>query len=207
EEEKKILNNFPKDKQTTETALLFLQLIMRKLRRKKANKRGGRAAIVVPNGTLFADGISAKIKKELLEQFNLHTIIRLGEGAFAPYTDIPANLLFFEHGTPTEKIWFYEMPVPDDRKKYSKTRPMQNVEFDPLKTWWNKRKETENAWVVPINKIIGERENGGLGVNLDQKNPNKKNKFQYQSPHKVIQSIWERENEIIQLVNTIKDSL
>ena len=100
EEERSILSNFPSDKQTAETTLLFLQLIMRKLRRSTLDKDGnptggGRAAVVVPNGTLFADGISARIKEQLVTDFNLHTIIRLGEGVFAPYTNIPANVLFF----------------------------------------------------------------------------------------------------------------
>ncbi len=97
EEERKILNNFPADRQTAETALLFLQLIMRKLHR---SPRPGRAAVVVPNGTLFGDGIAARIKAELLREFNLHTIVRLPNGVFAPYTSIPTNLLFFDRSRP-----------------------------------------------------------------------------------------------------------
>ncbi len=104
EEEKGILKNFPEDKQTAETALLFLQLIMRKLKRPgHGSENGGRAAIVVPNGTLFADGVAARIKEELLKNYNLHTIVRLPEGVCAPYTDIPANLLFFDRGFKEEQ--------------------------------------------------------------------------------------------------------
>ncbi|MEZ4658849.1 MAG: class I SAM-dependent DNA methyltransferase [Caldilineaceae bacterium] len=129
EEERGILGNFPEDKQTAETTLLFLQLIMRKLRRAgrgsgKSAVQGGRAAVVVPNGTLFADGVAARIKEELLKEFNLHTIVRLPNGVFAPYTSIPTNLLFFDRGGPTRHIWYYEQPLPEGRKSYTKTQPM-----------------------------------------------------------------------------------
>ncbi|MEA3450455.1 MAG: N-6 DNA methylase, partial [Bacteroidota bacterium] len=153
EEEKGILNNFPSDKQTAETTLLFLQLIMRKLKRATPLKSGGRAAVVVPNGTLFADGVAARIKKQLLTDFNLHSIVRLPDGVFAPYTDIPANLLFFEQGKPTENIWFYELPMPEGRKKYSKTKPIQNHEFEPLKTWWTAREENQQAWKIDFKTL------------------------------------------------------
>ncbi len=154
EEERGILNNFPSDKQTSETTLLFLQLIMRKLKRATHLKKGGRAAVVVPNGTLFADGVAARIKKQLLTDFNLHTIVRLPDGVFAPYTDIPANLLFFEQGKPTETIWFYELPMPEGRKKYSKTKPIQNYEFEPLKEWWKNREENEQVWKVDFKTLL-----------------------------------------------------
>ena len=116
EEERGILGNFPEDKQTSETALLFLQLIMRKLKRQP---KPGRAAVVVPNGTLFGDGICARIKEELLKDFNLHTIVRLPNGVFAPYTSIPTNLLFFDRSHPTEEVWYYEQPLPEGRKNYT----------------------------------------------------------------------------------------
>src|SRR5215213_6877066 len=121
EEERGIQNNFPIDKQTAETALLFLQLIMRKLRRHPAP---GRAAVVVPNGTLFGDGVCGRIKHELLTQFNLHTVVRLPNGVFAPYTSIPTNVLFFDRTGPTADVWYYELPPPDGRKQYTKTAPM-----------------------------------------------------------------------------------
>src|SRR6266513_3149725 len=107
EEERGILSNFPEDKQTAETALLFLQLIMRKLRRAP---KPGRAAVVVPNGVLFGDGIAARIKEELLREFNLHTIVRLPNGVFEPYTPIATNVLFLDRSGPTKDVWYYEQP-------------------------------------------------------------------------------------------------
>ena len=149
EEEAGIKANFPPNMQTAETALLFLQYIMRKLRVAGfGTERGGRAAVVVPNGTLFGDGISAVIKEEMLKEFRLHTIVRLPQGVFAPYTDIPANLLFFERGGPTDTIWYYELPLPEGRKKYSKTAPLQFEEFASAQAWWNAREESPQAWKV-----------------------------------------------------------
>lgn len=155
EEEVGIKANFPPNMQTAETTLLFLQYIMRKLRVAGAQvaggkpaARGGRAAVVVPNGTLFGDGISAVIKEEMLKEFKLHTIMRLPQGVFAPYTDIPANLLFFERGGPTDTIWYYELPLPEGRKKYTKTAPLQFEEFTPALAWWNNREEGPQAWKV-----------------------------------------------------------
>lgn len=155
EEEASIKGNFPPNMQTAETTLLFLQYIMRKLRVAGAPvpggqpaARGGRAAVVVPNGTLFGDGISAVIKQAMLKEFRLHTIVRLPQGVFAPYTDIPANLLFFERGGPTDTIWYYELPLPPGRKKYSKTAPLQFEEFAPALAWWHAREEGPQAWQV-----------------------------------------------------------
>ena len=119
EEERGILSNFPEDKQTAETALLFLQLIMRKLRRPVGGYKGGRCGMVVPNGVLFGDGVCARIKEELLKEFNLHTIVRLPNGVFAPYTSIPTNLLFFDRSGPTKEIWYYEHRC----RKAEKTTP------------------------------------------------------------------------------------
>lgn len=204
EEEKGILNNFPDDKKTAETALLFLQLIMRKLKRKKPTVNGGRAAIVVPHGTLFADGIAARVKKQLVDDFNLHTIVRLGEGIFAPYTDIPCNLLFFQHGTPTKEIWYYEILPPADKKKYSKTKPIQPEEFDQIKLWWNNRTENDNAWKVKLSDIVVMDDSGKLlNVNLDVKNPNRKGELEYCDPALLIRSILEKEKQMIQLMNEV----
>ncbi len=155
EEERGILNNFPADKQTAETALLFLQLIMRKLKR-PARGNPGRAAVVVPNGVLFGDGVCARIKEELLKEFNLHTIVRLPEGTFAPYTDIPANLLFFDRSGPTKTIWYYQVPLPEGRKKYTKTMPMQVDDMTACKAWFSakKRMENERAWKVDFKGML-----------------------------------------------------
>ncbi|MCL4213031.1 MAG: type I restriction-modification system subunit M [Gemmatimonadales bacterium] len=155
EEERGILNNFPADKQTADTALLFLQLIMRKLKR-PARGTPGRAAVVVPNGTLFGDGVCARIKEELLKEFNLHTIVRLPEGTFAPYTDIPSNLLFFDRSGPTKTIWYYEVPLPEGRKKYTKTMPMQVEDMAAAKAWFIAKKRVENgqAWKVDFKELL-----------------------------------------------------
>lgn len=153
EEERGILGNFPEDKQTAETALLFLQLIMRKLRRPP---KPGRAAVVVPNGILFGDGIAARVKEEMLLNYNLHTIVRLPNGVFAPYTSIPTNLLFFDRSGPTQEIWYYELPLPEGRKNYSKTAPMQYEEFADCLAWWPNRIENDRAWKVSIGDRIRE---------------------------------------------------
>jgi type I restriction enzyme M protein len=205
EEEKGILNNFPDDKKTAETALLFLQLIMRKLKKKKPTAQGGRAAVVVPHGTLFADGIAARVKKQLVEEFNLHTIVRLGEGIFAPYTNIPCNILFFEQGEPTKEIWYYELLPPAEKKKYSKTKPIQHEEFIEIKKWWIKRKENDKAWKVKIKDILlTDKEGKLLSVNLDIKNPNKKNEFEYKEPSELISSLMDKEKKVMQLMKEIE---
>lgn len=205
EEERGILNNFPDDKKTAETALLFLQLIMRKLKRKKAGANGGRAAVVVPNGTLFGDGVAARIKKQLLDDFNLHTIIRLPDGVFSPYTSIPTNILFFEAGGKTMDVWFYEMQLPEGRKNYTKTKPMQVQEFDLIKKWWKNRKQDDFAWKAAAKDIIKTDKDGALvSVNIDIKNPNKKDEFEYVEPAKLIDSIVEKEKRILELMEEIK---
>ena len=150
EEERGIQNNFPADKQTSETALLFLQLIMRKLRR---GGKPGRAAVVVPNGTLYEDGVPQRIREELLTEFNLHTVVRFPKGVFEPYTDIATNVLFFDRAGPTKILWFYEHPLPPRRahlkgKACSATDGVQPDEFAPLYKWWANRTETQQAWQV-----------------------------------------------------------
>jgi type I restriction enzyme M protein len=150
EEERGVLGNFPDDKQTSETALLFLQLIMRKLRRLP---KPGRAAVVVPNGTLFGDGICGRIKEELTRDFNLHTIVRLPNGTFAPYTSIPTNILFFDRSGPTKDLWYYELPLPEGRRGYTKTLPIQFEDFAACQAWWNERSETEHAWKVDFGEL------------------------------------------------------
>lgn len=201
EEEAGILTNFPDDRRTSETALLFLQLIMRKL--KKAGK--GRGAVVVPNGTLFGDGIAARIKADLLENFNLHTIVRLPEGTFEPYTRIPTNLIFFDTSGSTKDIWFYEHPLPEGKKAYSKTQPLQYDELSNCLTWWSDRKEGACAWKVSASSLIKRDEMGRVAsVNLDQKNPNAKNATDHRLPAEIIDSIIVKENSVLDLLDTIK---
>jgi len=159
-EEDGIENNFPAEFRTRETADLFLVLIMTLL------KKGGRCAVVLPDGTLFGEGMKTRLKEKLLTDCDLHTIVRLPKGVFAPYTSINTNILFFEKGEATEEVWYYEHPYPEGYKSYSKTKPMRIEEFEPEKAWWKKRKETEHAWRVTTDQIQ-ER-----GFNLDIKNPN-----------------------------------
>jgi type I restriction enzyme M protein len=159
-EEDGIENNFPSSFRTRETADLFLVLIVEML------KEGGRAAVVLPDGTLFGEGVKTRIKEHLLRTCDLHTIVRLPNGVFAPYTSIKTNVLFFTKGRPTKEVWYYEHPYPEGYKSYSKTKPMRIEEFAPEKAWWTDRKETERAWRVSIEDI---RERG---YNLDISNPN-----------------------------------
>lgn len=204
EEETGILNNFPEDRRTAETALLFLQLIMRRL--KRAGR--GRAAVVVPNGTLFGDGISARIKADLLEHFNLHTVVRLREGVFAPYTDIPANLIFFDTSGPTRDIWYYEQPLPEGRKKYSKTAPMAYEEFAGCLAWWNDRKENDRAWKVNGAELVQRDVEGRvIACNLDIKNPHATEAEDHRKPQEIVDAIIERERKILSIMDEIKAEL
>jgi type I restriction enzyme M protein len=202
EEEKGIQGNFPDDRQTAETALLFLQLIMRKLKRRPASGNlTARAAVVVPNGTLFGDAVCARIKEELLKEYNLHTIVRLPTGVFAPYTGIPTNILFFDRGGPTKQIWYYEQPLPDGRKNYTKTQPIQFEDFTDCIAWWTNRKENDYAWKVMFDEV---RE---LNYNLDQKNPRAKLDFEHMPPEKLAEDILCKELRIAELMREIREVL
>jgi len=208
EEEASIKRNFPEDKQTQETTLLFLQVIMRRLRR---TPQPGRAAVVVPNGTLFADGIAARIKADLLNSFNLHTVVRLPNGVFAPYTDIPSNLLFFSRGGPTTSIWYYELPAPAGRKKYSKTAPMRDEDFADCLAWWSDRKENERAWRVPVEGLVRTEKKGDAEVivacNLDVKNPRGQAQAVAQTPDALLAGIVEKEERILAILRELRASL
>ena len=163
-EEDGIENNFPASFRARETADLFLVLIMHLL------KDGGRAAVVLPDGTLFGEGIKTRIKEQLLETCNLHTVVRLPNGVFNPYTGIRTNLLFFTKGAPTREVWFYEHTYPPGTKSYSKTRPLRVEEFAAEKAWWggvdrSNRVENEYAWKVSAADIKARI------YNLDIRNP------------------------------------
>ncbi|MBI2312974.1 MAG: SAM-dependent DNA methyltransferase [Betaproteobacteria bacterium] len=202
EEEKGIQGNFPEDKQTAETALLFLQLIMRRLHRQPTPVgRPARAAVVVPNGTLFGDGVCARIKQDLLTEFNLHTIVRLPNGVFAPYTSIPTNLLFFDRSGPTKEVWYYEHPLPEGRKNYTKTQPMQYEEFRPCLEWWERRQENERAWKVPAEELLANN------CNLDRKNPRGKEDFEHLPPEQLVEDILAKEHRIMEIMGEIKTLL
>jgi len=197
EEEAGIQLNFPESTRASETALLFLQFIMRSL------KPGGRCGMVVPNGTLFGDGVSARIKEQLLRNFNLHTVVRLPNGVFSPYTSIPTNLLFFDRTmgggleSATTTVWFYEQTMPAGIKNYTKTRPMTFEEFAPLVEWWDKRKENERAWKVPAVDLIKYDAKGNLlSVNLDVKNPSRLAGLEHLPPAELAERIVSKERQI-----------
>jgi type I restriction enzyme M protein len=200
EEEKGIQDNFPESTRTSETALLFLQFIMRSL------KAGGRCGMVVPNGVLFGDGVAARIKKDLVENFNLHTIVRLPNGVFAPYTSIPTNLLFFEKTHATKEVWYYEQPLPEGRKNYTKTMQLSFDEFARCQKWWGgperkDRGENEQAWRGSLEKIVANN------YNLDLKNPNRRDDFAQLPPERLIEDIHVKERRIIELLDEIKTEL
>jgi type I restriction enzyme M protein len=209
EEESSIKSNFPADMQTSETALLFLQLIMRRLKRPgKSKGKPGRAGVVVPNGTLFGDGVCARIKEELLRNFNLHTIVRLPNGVFAPYTSIPTNLLFFDRSGPTKEIWYYEPPPPEGRKQYTKTKPIQYEEFAGCLAWWKKREESERAWKVSAEDVVKRDDSGQLlSVNLDLKNPNAAAALEHLPPEQLVADILEKERRIMEIMEEIRAEL
>lgn len=159
-EEDGVSSNFAKEYQTKETADLFMALLMEKLSDK------GRAGIVLPDSILFGDGVKNNIKSRLLKEFNLHTIVRLPEGVFAPYTSITTNLLFFNKDPKgTKEIWYYELELPDGLARFTKTNPIKRHHFDKVRQWWNNRVENEQAWLVKVEDI--------KNYNLDIKNPNK----------------------------------
>lgn len=198
-EEDGIEQNFPSSFRTRETADLFLVLIMRLL------KDHGRAAIVLPDGFLFGEGIKTRVKEKLLEECNLHTIVRLPNSVFAPYTSIKTNLLFFEKGKPTKDIWYYEHRLPEGYKAYNKTRPMRVEEFEVVKKWWGgktrkKREESEQAWCVDIKDIVANN------YNLDIKNPHVGEQVSH-DPNELLQQYAKQQNEISDLRNQLKEIL
>ena len=204
EEEAGILNNFPDDRRTAETALLFLQVIMRRL------KRGGqgRAAVVVPNGTLFGDGIAARIKADLLETFNLHTIVRLPEGVFAPYTDIPANLILLRHLRTDALDLVLRTARPEGRKKYSKTAPLTFEEFAPCLAWWKDREVNERAWQVDAAGLVRRDDAGRVtACNLDIKNPYSEDAEDHRSPAEIVDAIIAKERRVLEIMDEIKATL
>ncbi len=156
--------NVPAMYRTRETADLFLFLFVHLL------KDGGRAGIVLPDGSLFGDGVKAKIKEHLLTECNVHTIVRLPSGVFQPYAGVNTNLIFFTKGTATKEVWYYQMQLPKGLRQYSKTKPITDSEFDVVKNWWSnlvdgERVANENAWRVSIDDIKAKN------WNLDFKNP------------------------------------
>ncbi|MDB2409874.1 type I restriction-modification system subunit M [Pseudomonadales bacterium] len=205
-EEDGIEKNFPSDMQTRETADLFLQYIIEVL------KDGGRAAVVLPDGTLFGEGVKTKIKKLLLDECNLHTLVRLPNSVFAPYTSIKTNILFFEKGTPTKEVWYYEVPLPKGVKAFNKTKPMKLDDFSDCTEWWGKgksitdktkrknRQENELAWRVSIDDIIARN------YNLDIKNPHIEEAINH-DPEELLSNYAEQQAQIQGLRDQLKSIL
>lgn len=197
-EEDGIENNFPAKFQTRETADLFMVLLIQLL---KAN---GRAAVVLPDGFMFGEGIKTAIKEELMEKCNLHTIVRLPKSVFAPYTTISTNILFFTKGKKTEHVWFYEHQLPQGIKAYNKTKPIQLKEFDSLKAWWGNeadgftsRVENEQAWKVSKQEILDRN------YNLDIKNPHQAEE-EVKDPKELLAQYADLQAEIIKIRNQLK---
>lgn len=193
-EEDGIELNFPENLRSHETADLFLVLIIRLL------KDGGRAAIILPDGALRGENNKLRIRKALLEECNLHTIIRLPSGVFNPYTSIKTNLLFFVKGEPTREIWYYEHPYPPGIKSYSKTKPIRFTEFKSEKEWWNNRRQNRYAWKVSVTAIKNN------AYNLDIQNPYV-SVPEYENPQKLMTQYQRELSEIGRTLSMIHNQL
>lgn len=177
--------NFPLNYRTKESADLFLILFIQML------KDGGRAGIVLPDGSLTGEGVKARVRQKLLEDCNVHTIVRLPQSVFAPYATVSTNLIFFDKGKPTKEIWYYEHPLPEGAKAYNKTKPIHVEEFAPLKEWWKNRTESEVSWKASI-QTVKER-----NYDLDIRNPKKR----------IEEVVYDRETIIAELENSFKESV
>ncbi len=190
-EEDGIESNFPKHFQTRETADLFLALIIRLL------KPNGRAAVVVPDGTLFGEGVKTRLKQQLMDECNLHTIVRLPNSVFKPYATLGTNLLFFTKGEPTKEIWFYEHRVPEGQKAYSMTKPIRLEDFDRCMEWWGKREVNQVAWKVTVGEVKAR------SYNLDINNPHRV-ADDHGDPTEITMKLEESEREIAGLRSKLK---
>ena len=200
-EEDGIENNFPSHLRTRETADLFVALIIKLLKNK------GRAAVVLPDGFLFGEGMKKRLKEILLEECNLHTIVRLPNGVFNPYTGIKTNLLFFTKGAPTKHVWYYEHPYPEGVTSYNKTKPMSFEEFQTEIDWWGSeedgfkdRVETAQAWQISFEDIKARN------YNLDIKNPHIGEQINH-DPEKLLTEYQTQQNEIQSLREQLKSIL
>ena len=158
-----VKNHFPTDLASSETADLFMSVIMYRL------KEGGRAAVILPDGFLFGtDNAKISIKKKLLTEFNLHTVVRMPGSVFSPYTSITTNILFFDRTGPTKETWFYRLDMPEGYKHFSKTKPMKLEHFQPVLDWWDNRKELKEDGFPKAKKFSVQQLTEELGYNLDQ---------------------------------------
>jgi type I restriction enzyme M protein len=155
----------------------------------------------LPDGSLTGDGVKQWVRQRLLEECNLHTIIRLPNSVFQPYATVATNLLFFTKGTPTKEVWYYEHRLPEGQKAYNKTRPLQLKEFDPIKAWWNDRKESDLSWKVAIQTIIDRN------YDLDIKNPTKQEEEITYSSAKLMVMLEKSLSKSHELLNQLKATL
>lgn len=205
-EEDGVENQFPATLRTRETADLFMALVIKLL------KKQGRAAVVLPDGFLFGEGMKTRLKERLLNECNLHTIVRLPNGVFNPYTGIKTNILFFtkkseKEWPATQAVWYYEHPYPEGVTSYNKTKPMRFEEFDTERAWWGSeadgfksRVETEHAWKVSLEDIIARN------YNLDIKNPHVGEQISH-DPQELLAQYQSQQQEIQQLREQLKGIL
>lgn len=191
-EKKGIQSNFPNELKSSETADLFMIEIMYRL------KDNGKVGVILPDGFLNGLGNKEKIREKLLSEFNLHTIVRLPNSVFKPYATVSTNILFFDKTSSTSDIWFYEHKLPKGQKSYSKTKPIEFKEFEPLLNWWNNREETEQAWKINVNEIKKNH------YNLDIHNPNEEEIEEILSLDELFSNIDESQKAIKELLASIK---
>ncbi|MDX2249391.1 MAG: N-6 DNA methylase [Bacteroidia bacterium] len=188
-------NNFPQNFRTKESADLFLVLMIHLL------KTGGRAGIVLPDGSLTGEGVKQRVREKLLTECNLHTVIRLPNSVFQPYATVATNLLFFTKGEPTREVWYYEHRLPEGMKAYSKTKLIQLHEFDPLKTWWHNREENEICWKVGIQTLMDRN------YDLDIKNPHRQEEAIEYSSAQLIAMLEKSFAQSTELLNQLKEAV
>ena len=204
EEEASVRDNFPTAMRTSETVWLFIQSVMARL--EKSRNPRARCGIVVPNSVLFDQGVGAKIKEHLIEHFNLHTVVRLPNGVFAPYTIIPSNILFFDKGKQGDHVWFYEHPLPAGRKNYTKTKPLAFEDLEPCAEWWggttrSGRVENEHAWQVPIAHIRA------AGYNLDLRNPHRPDDLTHRPSADLVAELIDVERELLGALELLQQEI
>lgn len=196
-EEKIIQSNFPTELQTSETADLFVALILYRL------KQNGRVGIILPDNFLFGNENSQKaLKERLLNECNLHTIVKLPAGVFAPYTSITTNILFFDKTESTKEIWYYDVPLPEGYRSFSKTKPFKSIHLDGVRKWWNDRNKKDlNSYKVSIDEVISKE------YNLDFKNPNKLVEEKEYTLDELLTTMDVKSKNIVSLVDKIREAL
>ena len=190
-----IKNNFPAELRSSETADLFMAVIMYRL------KENGRVGVILPDGFLFGEGVKTRLKQKLVDEFNLHTIIRLPHSVFAPYTGIHTNILFFDKTKKTEKTWFYRLDMPDGYKNFSKTKPIKSEHFDPVREWWDNREEILEGDSYK-SKAFTPQELADLNYNLDQCGFPKEEE-EILEPFELIQNYQKEREELNQKIDTV----